>query len=198
MNIHPATNRGRILLLYGASLPRDLLTRSLAWILLRHHHLYLIDGANAFDAYGLTRLIMKQRQDPRVMLKRIHLSRAFTCYQLAERIASLSSSHPEQPVLSLSKESEAQSKESLRAVYLVGLLDTFYDEDVPLVEATRLLNQMLAQLQQLAGRGALIIITTKLPPVEAAARAVLVQRVKESADVVYHLSKDGGRTTKDE
>jgi hypothetical protein len=69
----------------------------------------------------------------------------------------------------------------------LGLLDTFYDESVPLVEVTRLLDQVLAQLRQLSARGTFIIITTKLPPVEARARAVLVQRVKESADIVYRL-----------
>jgi archaellum biogenesis ATPase FlaH len=73
-------------------------------------------------------------------------------------------------------------------VYLLGLLDTFYDEDVPLTETLRLLNASLAQLRQLCERGALVIITTQLPPVEAALRVALVQRLKASADMIYRLN----------
>jgi hypothetical protein len=86
-------NHGRIPLLYGHRYPRHLITQSLAWILLKDagssRHLYLVDGANAFNANGLVRFIERRGQDPSIALKRIHISRAFTCYQLAERIATL-------------------------------------------------------------------------------------------------------------
>jgi hypothetical protein len=231
-------HHGRILLFYGETIPRDLITQSLAWILVHQHdrqavacsaseygsagpkvprgtslpsgdfrrgtenhtsipqdhsdtplvrnagpdaalshNLYLIDGANAFDAYGLARLITRQGQDPRVILKRIHVSRAFTCYQLAERIMTLTPSP-----LSL-REGRGAGGESSPALYLLGLLDTFYDESVPMMEALRLLDQVLARLRQWRARGALVIIVTKLPPVKTKERAVMVRRVQEQADV---------------
>lgn len=180
-------HHGRILLLYGETIPHHLITQSLARILLRDlrqtsdpsPQLYLVDGANAFDAYGLARLITRQGQDPHVILKRIHVSRAFTCYQLAERIATLT---PDARLSSWRKGEGGEGSPS-PALYLLGLLDTFYDESVPLTEARRLLDQVLAQLRQWRARGALVIIVTKLPPVKTEERVVMVQQIKGYADV---------------
>ncbi len=182
-------HHGRIMLLYGETIPRDLITQSLARILVGKaaqaadlsHRLYLVDGANAFDAYGLARLITRQGQDPHLILKRIHVSRAFTCYQLAERIATLT------PCPSPWQKEEERDGEPPPALYLLGLLDTFYDESVPLVEARRLLDQVLAQLCQWRARGALVIIVTKLPPVKTEKRAVMVWRIKEHANAVCRI-----------
>lgn len=252
-------DHGRMLLLYGESYPRQLITASLAWILLAHQHeqaadqalgfvssapgnskqavlppqgsppwdvplefgaalsgesaprhLYLIDGANTFDAYGLVRFIARQGQDPSVVLRRIHVSRAFTCYQLAERVATLIPSPPTPSPHRGAGESEVrrvgggaphspETSYPLPAkrggagvgqepspLYLLGLLDTFYDENVPLREVLRLLDQILAQLRQRA-RDTLVIIVTKLPPVKMAERAVLVRRVQEQADASYRI-----------
>lgn len=177
-------NHGRILLLRGETYPRHLITQSLAWILLKDaglsRHLYLVDGANAFDAYGLVRLIARQGQDPSIALKRIHVSRAFTCYQLAERIATLTPSLND----------VQRGVEGSPALYLLGLLDTFYDESVPLPEALRLLGQILTQLRRQRARDTLVIIVTKLPPVKTADRTVLVQRVQEHADAVYRIGNE--------
>jgi hypothetical protein len=173
---------GRILLLYGAALPRELITSSLAWILLSQRELYVIDGANEFDAHSLTRLITRAGQDPRLLLKQVHISRAFTCYQLAERLTSLIFV-------------PAPSRPTDAALYLIGLLDTFYDENVPLPEVLRLLEQVLGNLHRLCTRGALIIISIKLPPVNAAARAVLVRQVQAHADVIYRCDNIGNKLT---
>jgi hypothetical protein len=195
-------DNGRILLLYGETYPRRLITQSLAWILLKNsgqnpassRHLYLIDGANAFDAYGLVRFITRQGQDPGAALKRIHVSRAFTCYQLAERVATLTQSPSPKagewglPAGNVSATEQGGVQDS-SALYLLGLLDTFYDESVPLPEALRLLDQVLAQLRRRRARDTLIIIVTKLPPVKTADRAVMVRRVQEHADAIYHLGK---------
>ncbi len=167
---------GGLLLLCGERLPRALITTSLVRLLMWNVALYRLDGANAFDAYGLTRQVARRGADPRLVLARVHVSRAFTCYQLVERLAALAPlpSHMEHYVL-----------------YVLGLLDTFYDENVPLPEAERLLDQALAELRRLRTQGALIVLACKLPPYEAADRAVLVERVQAQADSSMRIDAAG-------
>src|SRR5438552_3493491 len=121
-------HQGRILLLYGQTLPREFITSSLVWLLLRPSILYFVDGANAFDGYGLIRYIVRQGHNPRVILKRIHISRTFTCYQLMERISSLPPFPP--------SNGRGERGVTRHALYVLGLLDTFYDEQVPLPEVS--------------------------------------------------------------
>ena len=162
------TRRGRVVLVLGASLPRAFLNSALAWLALQHKTLRVIDGANCFDAYALARSAARARRDPRVILKKIHLARAFTCYQFAQCAA-------------------AQTIAPDAVLCLLGALDTFYDESVPLADALRLLDALRAQIRQHRAHGGLVFITAKLPPAEALTRIALVKKLQACADDVHWL-----------
>ena len=89
---------------------------------------WVIDGGNRFDALWLAEYIARAGQAPEPVLDRINISRAFTCHQMAERILSL-------PV-------------EAAPLVILHLLDTFYDENVPITEARRLLNALWPTLRR--------------------------------------------------
>lgn len=48
-------------------------------------------------------------------------------------------------------------------MFCIGLLETFYDEDVPITDAVRLLKSVIASLTELARQGHTIFITAREP-----------------------------------
>lgn len=84
---------------------------------------WVLDGGNCFDALWVADYLARHDVAPEPVLARIHVSRAFTCHQMAERILSLPEpgASPAAPLV------------------LLHLLETFYDENVALAEARRLL-----------------------------------------------------------
>ena len=95
--------------------------------------LRILDGGNRFDAYGcnlaVARVLNARTADLPAVLERIHLARAFTCYQMA----------------TLLKETLEQPTPTIA----LDLLSTFYDESVPAVESQRLLETCIAHLRRL-------------------------------------------------
>jgi hypothetical protein len=92
-----------------------------------------------------------------VVLERIRLSRAFTCYQvdvLLEEWQPLP--HP---------------------TLVFDLLSTFYDENVNLPESQRLLRLVIWRLQQLS-KMAPVVVSTRLPAAICADRMVLFEMLK--------------------
>jgi len=95
--------------------------------------LRILDGGNRFDAYGcnlaVARALNSRTADLPAVLERIHLARAFTCYQMA----------------TLLKETLEQPTPTI----VLDLLATFYDESVPAAESQRLLETCIAHLRRL-------------------------------------------------
>ncbi|MGH8104159.1 MAG: hypothetical protein ACREJQ_06540, partial [bacterium] len=50
---------------------------------------YLVDGANGFNSYFLTRFALKHGIPARLVQHHIHISRAFTCHQLVSGLGLL-------------------------------------------------------------------------------------------------------------
>lgn len=95
--------------------------------------LLLLDGGNRFDVYrcntAIARALGDQTAELPVILERIQLARAFTCYQ----------------VESLLRETEAQALPTI----VLDLLSTFHDESVAARESLQLLQTCIAQLRRL-------------------------------------------------
>lgn len=129
--------------------------------------LRVLDGGNQFNVYPVAQELRRHTADLRAALQRIHVARAFTCYQMA---ALLEDSLPQaQPTL------------------VLDLLSTFYDEDVRVEEASHLLKGCLAELRRLAQAGALVI-SARQPPeacADRAARAGLLEQLRSAAAQVW-------------
>ncbi len=124
-----------------------LAVRSLARRAQRGERIGVIIGHNRFDLYTFARLAQRSGFDPRAFLAQIELSRAFTCHQLHRRILTL----------------DPAAKHPWQALYVLGLLETFYDESVDYHEAARLLHGCVAHLQRLARAGLPVLVTLSRP-----------------------------------
>lgn len=130
----------------------------------------VILGSNRLDVRGIARWARQRRLDPRPLLARIDVSRAETCHQLAERIATLS----------------AEQQRAWRALYIIGFLETFYDETPAYYEARWLLQQTLARLQMLAANGLPVLLIVSAPPTKT--RAIFLQDVARRAEVYWQAA----------
>lgn len=158
----------KIIALLGESASiRPLLLQSLFIRAARGERLALIVGDNHFDAYRLARLVRAYGVDPGALLPCLALSRAFTCHQLQHRALAI----------------EPNNQPAWHALYVIGLLDTFYDEDVREPEALCLLTQFLRRLRIVASQGLPILITAAPP--RQAGRAHFIELVKRAADAYW-------------
>jgi hypothetical protein len=137
----------------------------------RLDQLGILVGDNRFDAYTLARLGAAHGIDPWTLTAQVEVSRAFTCHQLHHRVTNLS-------IAKLFKWS---------ALYVLGFLELFYDEDIAQEEARRLLVASLARLKELAAGGWPVLITMARPPSKSN-RDAFVEMVVEASDAYWEPS----------
>jgi hypothetical protein len=154
------------------SFSHPLVIQSLAAHAARGERLGVLIGHNRFDVYALSQLALEHGLDPRPILKRIELSRAFTCHQLHRRVLTLG----------------APQTGRWSALYVLGLLDTFYDEDVKQYEARRLLNECLLKLKEVAGSGLPVLITVSAP--QEPGREHFLEEVARRADTYWEPAEN--------
>jgi hypothetical protein len=129
--------------------------------------LRVIDGGNQFNALIVARSLRRGTAELPDALRRIRLTRGFTCYQV---LALLAEPPPGPPV----------------PVLVFDLLATFYDENVSLPESRRLLAQALTGLHCLAA-AAPVVVGVRPPNSLVSARAVLLEAVLDSSAAVWTL-----------
>ncbi len=168
-----------IALLCGTEIPAELIFKPIAQIAGRGGAVFVVDGENSFRSYLIARFAREMSFDPRRALASVHVARAFTCYQLTELVTRLNS---------------RADNTHCTAIVCLGLLGTFYDEDVPLPEARRLLQEVIAPLKLLAERLP-VLVTVRPPPPQARNRIGLVRALIQRADAVCALetSEHAGR-----
>ena len=127
--------------------------------------LRVFDCGNRFNVYPVARAIRALSVDLQEALGRIHLARAFTCYQ----------------VLALVEESPADSVPTL----VLDLLATFYDEDVKLPESQRLLRRCLHHLQRLSETSPVIVSARPPKAIVYAERVGLLEQLRSAAATVW-------------
>ena len=156
----------RLALFWGANTPTRALLASLTVLAARGHPVRIFDGGNRFDGYFVARLARRLSPDPHSVLARLQLSRAFTCFQMAELI-----------------ENTATSTDPL---FVLDLLTTFYDESVPLRDVERLLASVIANLKRLASVGP-VIVGAREPRLLVKERWTLLDRLQVASDVAWLL-----------
>jgi hypothetical protein len=169
--------RPRLALFWGTQEPTRMLLAAATTLAARGLPLRLFDGGNRFDGYFVARLARRLSahpvqagalgvHGPQATLGRIHISRAFTCFQLAELI-----------------ENAPAGPEPL---FVLDLLATFYDESVPLRDSERLLESSISHLKRLAAAGP-VIVGARQPQSLVKERWTLLDRLETAADAAWML-----------
>jgi hypothetical protein len=97
-----------------------------------HAPLYILDCGNTFQGYRLARSLHRQTAGVEAVMKRIMLSRAFTCYQVETLLC--------------------EEAFAIQPILVLDFLATFYDQNVRAAERRRLLNLCVRRLQELGQR----------------------------------------------
>ena len=108
-----------------------------------------IDGGNTFRLYKIARLAQLHQLNPRQVLERIFISRAFTAHQLTSII--------------LDKLEETIKNCDAKLVVISDIAGFFLDNDVPHEEAQRIYSQIISYLSSFAKKHQIILIATYLP-----------------------------------
>jgi hypothetical protein len=133
----------------------------------------VICGDNRFDPYAIARFARSKGLRAEDALRAILIARAFTSYQLVELV------HRLDPAVHAG------------AVVITGPCSTFFDDDVPFVEAARLFYRMLWRVVELARSGmTMVLVQRELP--RSPRRAYFLKDLAYAADVV--LTCDGKHT----
>ena len=158
---------GQLLLLIAPHAGGELMLELIARLACRGQ-LRLLDGGNRFDVYRCNLAVARQLGGQTAglpeTLGRIHLARAFTCYQMVALLHEI----PAQPVPTL----------------VLDLPATFYDENVSLAESLRLLQACLGELHRL-NRLAPVAVSAR--PGSPGGRPELLGVLQEAAARVWRL-----------
>jgi hypothetical protein len=148
----------------------------MAWRLLQDESVILVEGANVIDLPLILKLTDGLKANRRQLLNRLHLSRAFTVHQLEAVICE--------------RLEKALQKYQSRLCFVSGLLDTFYDDEVPVWESMRILRKTTEKLRALADQGCRLILLAPDPPTPTTKRKNLVPLVTEKADRIFALGHE--------
>lgn len=173
----------RLSLFWGASTPTRALLAALTVLAARGHPVRVFDGGNRFDGYFIARLARRLSSNPHATLERIQLSRAFTCFQLAELIENAQGGDFLAPTR-IDPPGVAPEGQSL--LFVLDLLNTFYDESVPLRDSERLLHNTISHLKRLASHGP-VIIGAREPRLLVKERWTLLDQLQVASDVAWLL-----------
>ncbi|MEK6619023.1 MAG: hypothetical protein AABY90_10040 [Nitrospirota bacterium] len=172
LQLHP--NDG-LVLVYGHPAVLRLGLYAAADRVLAGEPILYLDGANAFDPFVITRLARASGVAPRTLLLSIHVSRAFTCHQMASLITE--------------RLEPAFRAHRARIAILSGPLETFYDEAVPHDEVARLAHTMLTFLRHVARCGFRLLCLCPPAPVQTQGRRILLQSLWAQADRVIGVGE---------
>jgi len=172
-----AVHRPRLSLFWGTRAPTQTLLIMFTLLAARGETPRLFDGGNRFDGYFVARLARRLTPQPRAVLSRMRLSRAFTCFQLAELIENT----PTEPQADRNGPPADSSP-----LFVLDLLNTFYDESVPPRDVERLLARVIAQLKRLAAVGP-VIVGAGEPQSLVKERWGLLDQLQAAADLTWML-----------
>jgi hypothetical protein len=105
-----------------------------------------VDGGNSFRLYDISALAQAFELDPKEVLERIYVSRAFTAYQLTSLI--------------LEQLQNAIEQFNSKFVILSNLAQLYLDTDIPKKEAQEIFLQLTAYLAEFAKKNHVILIAT--------------------------------------
>lgn len=120
----------------------------------------ILDAGNQCNIYPIAQRLRQATHDVNAALQRIQIQRAFTCYQVATLLV--------------------EARPASTATLVLDFLSTFYDQDVKLPEATRLLRGCLNDLLRLAEQ-APVLVSARVPLAACAERQPLLELLRAAA-----------------
>lgn len=136
----------------------------------------VIDGATRFNSYTLARIAAVLQRPPKVLLQQTYVTRAFTAFQTEAAITR--------------KLVRFLETVPCRLVVVLGLLHTYYDEQVSAHECRQSLERIVQTFRTLTHNNIHILVadvTVDPPP----GKETLFQFLSQAADIVACLSQDG-------
>ncbi|MBI1806332.1 MAG: hypothetical protein HYR76_04680 [Ignavibacteria bacterium] len=106
--------------------------------------LAVIDGAMKFNSYTLSRIARFLALPPKALLARTHVTRSFTAFQTEAAITI--------------KLPRFIANTSCRSVIILGMLDTYYDEQVKPLECQRSLHRIIQMLRALVDKNINVLV----------------------------------------
>lgn len=160
MNTLPALKTGKLIAIYTPDAACTETMTLVAELGLRGP-VTIMDGGNRYRPYQVAMQLRRKTVDISCAANRLFSRRTFTCYEMNTLLSSTPSlNHP---------------------CLILDLLNTFYDDHVPIHEADRLLKSCLGQIQRLVLSGP-VVLTLAPPLVEE--RAFLLEQVCKQVDEV--------------
>jgi len=108
-----------------------------------------VDGGNTFRLYDVSRIAQLHELDPKEVLERIFISRAFTAYQMTSLV--------------LDRLKDAVEEHDSKLVIVSDIAGLYFDKDVPKREARDVFNQLTIYLLEFAKDNRVIVMATNLP-----------------------------------
>jgi hypothetical protein len=138
----------------------------------------VLDGAMRFNSYTLSRIASSLGIVPKALLGRVYVTRSFTAFQTEEAITGKFPRFLDRTP-------------SCRLMVILGLLDTYYDEQVKVRECRQSLRRVLERLHSFARKGIhVLIVDVDLPGIQPE-RKSFFPMIKNSADAVIKLDQHG-------
>ena len=106
-----------------------------------------VEGGNSFKLYQIARLARLHNLNPEKILKKIHIARAFTAYQITTLI--------------LEKLKETVNKYNVKLVIISDILRYYCDNDIDPEESYQIYKQVVAYLSRFAKENNVIVIVTE-------------------------------------
>jgi len=137
-----------------------------------------IDGGNTFDPYGVSSIAREYGLEPKSVLEKILVSRAFTAYQLTALI--------------FEKLEETLKGYRSRLVIVSDITDLFLDRDVPKKEGRDIFMKMTRYLSELALNRQAIVVASYFPRLYSNRSLFLDAVLFGRANVVVSLKESKG------
>ncbi len=134
-----------------------------------------VDGGNSFRLYEVSRIAQLHQLDPRQVLGRVFISRAFTAYQLTSLI--------------LEKLKETVDRFGSKLVIISDMTELFMDKDIPRKEAREVFNQLTFYLSRFAEENQLVVLATCLPKCDSRRKSFFRAALCGRANVVLSVGQ---------
>jgi hypothetical protein len=132
-----------------------------------------VDGGNTFRLYQISRIAQLHQLDPKQVLNRIYISRAFTAYQMTSII--------------LERLKETISKYNAKLVVISDIAGLYLDKDISKEEAKRVFSQLTAYVSKFAEENQLIMLAIYPPHYRSRRNTFLNTLICGRANIVISI-----------